>query len=279
MTPPSAANATAADPRARTALRTVGRPMIDVADMIVELTADAAAFLLLRIDEPARQIRDLPFGAPAPGNLKCQVLVRPRTCAEGSGPDMRNAATIEELMRIHDECVNTPKLARQYETESWSARGDYLIYYLLARIYSPDNVLECGTCAGMSAMVWALGLKHARKKGHVHTVDVRHCAGIDEASDLRAMIIRHHGAFATLASKLMASLSGRRLIYIDGDHTKAVVHAEVMAVRSHLRRNDVIVLHDVRLFRRLDRVAKDLLTSAHETYLLPTRLGIRVIRW
>jgi hypothetical protein len=120
------------------------------------------------------------------------------------------------------------------------------LYWLARDLPRDSSLLEVGSMRGRSTLCLAKGLQK-RGSGRVFAVDP-HAYGTE--SDLRENI--EHFDLGQYISPIVApslQVAGRwhqplGLVFLDGDHSQAAIHADVMAWTPHLQPGGFLVLHD-----------------------------------
>jgi len=174
------------------------------------------------------------------------------------------------------------KLARDmkdggFRTEWWSSLNEYPIFYSLIAIYNIDNVIECGTNAGASALCFASGLVNCKKEGKVYTWDIEKINGIDEGTNMEHRVVRHLESFSEAK---IPNVVGKRLIFIDGDHSYETCLADLRHIEVFARKGDVVLIHDIVKHGPVKDATVDFLKDKDKIYKeIPTSCGIGIIEW
>lgn len=126
-------------------------------------------------------------------------------------------------------------------SRGWSLIDEYPIMLAFTYLYEPDNIIEVGTCNGVSSMSYAVGLKN--KPGHVYTWDLYSKSHADDGTDLSEKIIRHIDDYAN-AGPILAGIPGRKLFFIDGDHSIEGCFKDIVTSLPYVNPGDVMVFHD-----------------------------------
>jgi predicted O-methyltransferase YrrM len=113
----------------------------------------------------------------------------------------------------------------------------------LARLAPGRDVLEVGSAFGFSAAVMALaGAKH------VTAVDPHTWLGSHDAMTANLAAVGVAGTVTVVrgaSPDALAGLGPFGLVFIDGDHGAAAVHADVEAARKVLATGGVLAVHDL----------------------------------
>ena len=127
----------------------------------------------------------------------------------------------------------------------WSSLNEYPIFFSLIAQFKPANVVECGTCNGASALVYAVALHLSEVDGKVYTFDIVNRGWLDANTNFADRVVHHLGSFSEIAAPVIETLNDKPLLYfIDGDHSYEGCKADVEAIKPFLKAGDVIVFHD-----------------------------------
>lgn len=176
------------------------------------------------------------------------------------------------------------EIGGKYRTKLWSGLFEYPVFFSLISTYDIDNVVESGTCAGCSSLTFATALDLENKPGKVYTWDVTSRPGVDEGSRLADRIIRYVGSFSGLDSHVVSQIEGKRLFFIDGDHTYEGCKSDFETTLPLLRKGDVVAFHDAKTHEPVHKAIIDVLKSTLmedrvKHYMVPSRNGLEVIVW
>lgn len=159
----------------------------------------------------------------------------------------------------------------------WSSLNEYPIFYAAITLYDIENVIECGTNAGASALVFAVALKNNNRRGKVYTYDIEKINGVDEGTNAAHLIVRHLKSYS---ESDLPVLPGRVLYFVDGDHSEKSCLADLEHTAKYIKSGDVIFVHDAYKYQPVkDALNKFLMTRDKKFKLIPTSCGIGVIEW
>jgi predicted O-methyltransferase YrrM len=130
------------------------------------------------------------------------------------------------------------KLYPSRDSKGWASIDEYALMFTFSHIYTPDNVVEVGTCNGVSALAFAVGIP-----GNVYTWDIVAKTKRDAGTSLEDKIVRHIGDYAN-AAPVLATIQGRKLFFIDGDHTIEGCLKDIETSMPYLNPGDTLVFHD-----------------------------------
>lgn len=125
---------------------------------------------------------------------------------------------------------------------------DMIEYSPFLRMNAHGNILEIGVRKGVSTSAFLLGI--AKNRGHLYSVDKStRCAGIfDEPQDDWTFIPNDSKNVDQVMAVVMARDPGFRLfdiVFIDGDHTREGVRADLWNYGSAVRPGGMILCHDI----------------------------------
>lgn len=132
--------------------------------------------------------------------------------------------------------------------------GDRRALYYLTRWLKPARVLKIGTHVGASTLHIAAALRH-QALAMLTTVDTDDVNGTNGPWKGAVLARSPREALAALGADVnfvcadSISFFGTRqalfeLIFLDGDHTRETVRAEIALELEHLKQNGLILLHD-----------------------------------
>jgi predicted O-methyltransferase YrrM len=122
-----------------------------------------------------------------------------------------------------------------------SPEWDYPIFHAICRLYQPMNVLESGTNLGLSSVVWAFSMPGEVRTWDVKAFDIR----AEDYTPYKKRIIRHVGKFDE-ATDTQLTVEGKKLVFIDGDHSAVGSRKDFDRIRPKLVKDDIILFHDTR---------------------------------
>lgn len=153
----------------------------------------------------------------------------------------------------------------------WCTVDEGVILYTLVIANSVDEVLECGTANGYSTCWLALSGRE------VHTWDpvTRPKVWEQEPAALSAlkMHINTYTAPFDVGMREIHTAPGKRLVFVDGDHSRGAFKQDLTAARDVAHPGDIIVLHDVRGYRWIGRE----LAHNNGSVYIPTPHGLGII--
>lgn len=187
-----------------------------------------------------------------------------------------NASKIERLNTLMGR-INLAKELEGFRHRRWSSIPEYPIFYALIALYDIDNVIECGTNAGVSALSFAAGLVNTGKPGKVYTWDIDKIKGVDEGTNLEERVVRH---FQSFSEAQIQRPEGKLLIFIDGDHSYESALMDLNHVLSFIKTGDVLVIHDAFKHPPVKDAIDTFLKNNPKKYKeIPSSAGIGVIQW
>jgi len=173
--------------------------------------------------------------------------------------------------------INLAKGLEGFRQRRWSSISEYPIFYALIALYEVDNVIECGTNAGVSALSFAAGLMNTGKPGKVYTWDIDKIKGVDEGTNLEEKIVKYIQSFPEAQ---IQRPEGKLLIFIDGDHNYESALIDLKHVLSFIKTGDVLVVHDVFKHPPVKDAINTFLNYNPKKYKeIPSSTGIGVIEW
>lgn len=140
-----------------------------------------------------------------------------------------------------------------------SGREEYAFLQAVVRLLRPLRILEVGTSDGGSALIMASAMAGYASLGELVTIDIA-----DQRSDaLRSfvappLISFMQGDSASLLASMVEAGERFDLVFIDGGHHYAQVHADWSAARQLA---DTIIFHDALQFKGVDRVIRQIRSS------------------
>jgi len=164
----------------------------------------------------------------------------------------------------------------------WSGEAEYPILFALACKHNPDLVIETGTCAGVSALTFALAGDLTGFPIMVETYDPKYVPKVYTHSYLEDQITYHQKEF--VGEKRDSNI--KKMFFIDGDHSIEGCLKDLReATKTVLRNGDVILVHDA----QRTEVATAIRTFCKEqgivdyksikTYVIPSNNFIYVIEF
>jgi cephalosporin hydroxylase len=190
--------------------------------------------------------------------------------------EFNGAADIQRLNTLMSR-INLAKTVDNFRQRRWSSIPEYPIFYSLIALYDVDNVVECGTNAGASALSFAAGLMNTGKSGKVYTWDVDVIDGVDVGTNLEDRVVRHLEPF--VQAKININPRGKLLIFIDGDHAYESALADLQHTKTFIQPGDVLVVHDVFKHPPVKDAVVDFLKGSKRYIEIPSSAGIGVILW
>ena len=186
-------------------------------------------------------------------------------------------SNIERLNTLMARISLAKNIKEGFRVKRWSSLNEYPIFYALIALYEIDNVIECGTNAGCSALSFAAGLQNTGKPGQVYTWDIDSINGVDEGTNLAPRIVRTLQSFS---KSEITRPAGKLLIFIDGDHSYESALIDLRHTLNFIESGDVLVVHDV--FKQPE--VKDAINMFLKDYSkkykeIPSSTGIGVIEW
>jgi cephalosporin hydroxylase len=160
---------------------------------------------------------------------------------------------------------------------AWCTIDEALALYTLLRAQNIQTVYESGTCNGWSAS-WA-----ALAGCEVYTYDIEIKPQIYEGTSLEHMIHQTISPFHKGVKEIIGDRPNHPIaVFIDGDHNTESCQADLDAVVSYLRVNDLLFFHDTKR-ARYDGILKiyESLTQQgmyEGINFVGTRNGIAVVR-
>jgi len=200
--------------------------------------------------------------------------------SEEERANLTNVSSLETFFeRVHEVQENPVG----YRVGYWSTDPCYMSLFFLVQAHDIDHVFECGTCAGVSATVMALGMDLNSKDGMVYTWDIVRRAPFkfEEGTYYQNMIKRFIQNYAEGVEVCSSQISGKKLFFIDGNHLTTPCMEDLRATLKCVKPGDVIALHDAH--RSQVRNAIDIVLKEPETppilksYLISTKTGMYVI--
>lgn len=173
--------------------------------------------------------------------------------------------------------INETQAQEGFRVRRWSSLPEYPIFYSLIALYDIDNVVECGTNAGASALSFAAGLVNTGKAGKVYTWDIDSINGVDKGTNMESRIVRHLEPFTD--SKVEIENRGRLLIFIDGDHAYEAALKDLEHAATFIKPGDVLVVHDVFKHPPVKDAVIAFLKGSKQYIEIPTSTGIGVVQW
>jgi cephalosporin hydroxylase len=171
---------------------------------------------------------------------------------------------------------------REYGSKAWSALSEYPIMFSFIHIYQIDNVIECGTCGGGSALAYSFGLDQ-REAGVVHTWDVRNKTKAYDKLACGQRVVFHNESFCENAGPVIEKVEGKRLFFIDGDHLYEGALKDFLLALEHIRPGDVLVAHDATKMPEVLEALNDALSvtnvSVKKRYTIYSTCGIAVLEF
>jgi predicted O-methyltransferase YrrM len=137
-------------------------------------------------------------------------------------------------------------LARVESIPGWLRAADAEKLYELARL-SPGLILEIGTHYGKSAVLMALAMKEAQRRHVLYTLDIdRRAIGVAaaeakarEVDDVIVFVRGTSRAFVRAYPNLRPALT-----FVDGDHTRAGVERDLVALEALVPVGGSLLFHD-----------------------------------
>jgi len=154
----------------------------------------------------------------------------------------------QQLIQARLDAQSVKKLIYKYSPGRWVTVDEGEILRNIGRL-CPEvkNYYECGTANGYSTCWAILGLS---SEANIHTFDVvdRPKVWNESAfnlSQFKPRVNFHLGSFEKGIGSLLDDREGSSIFFIDGEHSVGGVSRDWHAIRSYLRRGDVIILHDL----------------------------------
>lgn len=162
----------------------------------------------------------------------------------------------------------------------WSGEAEYPILFALAAKHKPDIVIETGTCAGVSALTFALAGDLTGFPIQVVTYDPKHVPKIYEQSPLKDQITYHQKEF--VGEKIDPKF--KKMFFIDGDHsTEGCLKDLNEAMKTIIREGDVIVIHDAQRNEVIEAIRtfckEQGINNPEKAYVIPSNNFIYVIEF
>ena len=145
------------------------------------------------------------------------------------------------------DIFNSPN--KEFNKARWATIEEVNIIFDLIQERQVKTYIEIGTANGWST-AWALSA--LQSDGIAHTIDVVKRPLIKEVEE-DPRLIRHIGDSKDNISSILKGCVGKKLLFIDGDHSYTGVLADYTAVKSHLNEGDLILFHDTSGERRIGR--------------------------
>ena len=179
-----------------------------------------------------------------------------------------DSTRLERALRDPAVHAEWPAIAREIErfavttTAGGVNPGDRRALYYLVRSFRPASVLEVGTHIGASTVHIAAALRATAKTGGptgaLTTVDImdvndpttrpwiRHGSPFAPAEMIAQMGLSGSVRFVARPSLAVLADAGEKfdLIFLDGDHSAAVVYRELPAALTRLKQGGLVILHD-----------------------------------
>jgi len=127
----------------------------------------------------------------------------------------------------------------KFKLGRWANDDEVSILTSLAELYQLRNYFECGTANGWSAAHVSCAMGEG---ANLHSWDVVERAQVP--SHYLDRVERHIASFETGVGAVLSQTRGRKLIFIDGDHTGGAPTRDFQAVEKFLRIGDFVVFHD-----------------------------------
>ena len=204
----------------------------------------------------------------------------PREMSAEERASLVDVSSIETFFRRVQQIQESPV---GYRTGYWSTDTCYMSLFFLVQAHDIDWVFECGTCAGVSATVMALGMDLMGKAGKVYTWDIvkRAPFKFEEGTPYENRIKRFVQNYSEGVYPAAGLQPGKKLFFIDGNHLTTPCMEDLRVTFKCVQPGDVIALHDAR--RHQVRNAIELVLEEPETppiqkqYLVHTKTGMFVI--
>jgi predicted O-methyltransferase YrrM len=162
----------------------------------------------------------------------------------------------------------------------WVNPEEGKVLKFLVERYRVKNVFESGTSNGYSALWMAAGLGET---GLVHTFDPANHTKLWAVEDTKGVsnrIIYHNEPYAVgiddIASPIVDARVGPNLFFLDGDHSTDGLREDFDAIKTHLRKGDLIVFHDTYGLRYVGRFVQRLIEG--DELFDPARLDFETRR-
>lgn len=126
----------------------------------------------------------------------------------------------------------------------WANDDEVAIITSLLSLYMIRNYFECGTANGWTAAQAYCAMETASPGVplNCHTWDIVDRPQVE--TPYLNLVVHHIESFDTGVGAVLAETRGRKLIFIDGDHTGQAPINDFRAVEKFLRIGDVVVFHD-----------------------------------
>jgi predicted O-methyltransferase YrrM len=192
---------------------------------------------------------------------------------------------LNSAMAYMERCRKSEE-SRTYKPWQWSAMNEYPILFSLIPTYAPTNVIEVGTNAGCSALMFAVAYEcmgWEESKYNIYTWNIEEAKGVDEGTRFYKRIKRITESFSEskIADAIFKTLEGKTLFFIDGGHTEEECKKDFLKVIPILRKGDVVTFHDARAHQPIRDAIEAALAETNlafsNRYLIPSSRGIEVI--
>lgn len=151
--------------------------------------------------------------------------------------------------RIRSSADPRPAWLKQACDEPMAVASYYLFLYELARLASPEVIIETGTRRGHSAVQFAAGAPAAK----VYTIDILESSKADVARFPVQNVVALTGDSTALADQIRAMAPVCDILLLDSDHSYRVSRAEYLAYRPLVRDGGIILLDDININPELKR--------------------------
>jgi hypothetical protein len=181
---------------------------------------------------------------------------------------------LELLMRhLKEEYKKDTRAGGDLRLRGWSSFDEYPILFALPRIYEVDNVIEVGTCNGASALCLAHNLP---KEGKVFTWDITNKYKVYDGTNLAKKIYSTTQPYQT--ADVLLRIPGRKLFFIDGDHTTEGVTQDIETSLPFFNEGDVMVFHDTIRWKQVQPVVEQYFTGkCKRMYFIRTENGFGIV--
>jgi predicted O-methyltransferase YrrM len=175
---------------------------------------------------------------------------------------------MKEIANLHSLMEHIREATLTKTSRGWSSIDEYALMFTFSYVYNPDNIIEVGTCNGVSSMSFAMGLRN--KPGHVYTWDLFAKQQVDAGTDLSPKIIRHIGDY-TYSDDVLNTISGRKLFFIDGDHSIEGCLKDIVTSLPYFNQGDTMVFHDANSYPGVSKAITRALNELPKLKAMVTR--------
>jgi predicted O-methyltransferase YrrM len=157
----------------------------------------------------------------------------------------QSGRTDEEMARGVPSHITVSQLAKASARPAWGR-----LYYHLARLFMPKQILEMGTCLGISGSYFMAGMQEACSSGTLVTVEgsPKTAAAAEEtfrAVGLSDFVKIRVGAFQDIFDAVLGRDGPFDLVFIDGHHDGAATETYFTKILASIG-SGIIVCDDIR---------------------------------